>query len=224
MKPGDMATSDRRSEPRPESPARRRSRRAALWLNLAILVLDAAILIVAARHRRRLDTTFERIVKTQVNSPYQIAKIRSELASMDLTRESLDRELQARLAMARGFEAAEFYLAIDTANRRLRLQFGPETVRETSVIIGEPQVINAEGKTWRFVPLKGAFTVAGKLIDAPWSVPAWVYVRGNTCGRRSSTSASDGETSRRIASRTCASPSIVTPSHDSGAGSGECCA
>ena len=173
-----MVTSDRRSETR-QSPTRRSARRPALWFNLIVLVLSVAILIAAGQHRRRLDREFERIIRTQVDSPYQLAKIRSELASMELTRESLDRELRERLAMARGFEAAEFYVAIDTANQRLRLHFGPEVVREAGVVIGEPRVITAEGKTWRFVPLKGAFTVVGKLVDHPWPVPAWAYAMRN---------------------------------------------
>jgi len=98
---------------------------------------------------------------------------------MDLTRESLDRELQERLAMARSFEAAEFYLAIDTANRTLRLHFGPEIVREAAVVVGEPRVVTAEGKSWQFVPLKGGVTVIGKLVDQPWEVPAWAYAMRN---------------------------------------------
>src|SRR5688572_33228863 len=131
-----MVTSDRRSEVRPQSPSRRSVRRPALWLNLALLSLGLATLVVAQQHRSRLDATFDRIVRTQVSSPHQLAKIRGDLAAMDLTREALDRELQERLAMTRGFEAAEFYLAIDTANRKLRLHFGPEIVRETDVAIG----------------------------------------------------------------------------------------
>jgi hypothetical protein len=174
-----VVTSDRRSEGRPESPSRRRARRPALWLNLVILLAGVATLVAAGEHRRRLDSRFERIAHTQVSSPYHVAKIRNELASMELTRDSLDRELGDRLAMTRNFEAAEFYLAIDTANRRLRLHFGPEVVREGPVVIGEPRVVTAEGKTFRFVPLKGAFTVAGTLVDQPWAVPAWAYALRN---------------------------------------------
>src|SRR5687768_5639602 len=92
-----MVTSDRRSEERPESRTRRSSRRPALWLNLLVLSLGLAILVAAHQHRLRLDAKFERIVRTQVSSPFQLAKIRSDLASMTLTRESLDRELQNRL-------------------------------------------------------------------------------------------------------------------------------
>ncbi|HVR39553.1 MAG TPA: L,D-transpeptidase [Thermoanaerobaculia bacterium] len=174
-----MVTSDRRSEHRPQSPSRRSFRRPALWLNLLVLLLGLAALLGARQHRLRLDTKFERIVQTQVSSPFQIARIRNDVASMDLTRESLDRELRERLAMARSFEAAEFYLAIDTENRRMSLHFGPEIVREAGVVIGEPRVITAQGKTWRFVPLKGALTVIGKLADQPWAVPAWVFAMRN---------------------------------------------
>ena len=174
-----MVTSDRRSEARPQSPSRRRARRPALWLNLSILLLGLAILLVADQHRRRLDAQFAGIVKTQVSSPYQLARIRTDLASMELTRASLDRELRERLAMTEEFQAAEFYLAIDTSKRRLRLHFGPEIVREADVVIGDPLVVKADGKSWQFVPLKGALTVIGKAVDEPWEVPAWAYAMRN---------------------------------------------
>jgi len=170
-----MLASDRRSEERPGSPSRRSFRRPALWLNLVVLCAGLAALVGAQMHRRRLDVTFERIVRTQVSSPHQLANIRSDLASMELTRESLDRELVDRLEMARSFDAAEFYLAIDTSGRKLRLHFGPEIVRETDVVIGEPRVVTASGKSWRFVALKGGLTVIGKLVDQPWDVPPWAY-------------------------------------------------
>jgi len=174
-----MIRSDRRSEHRPQSASRRSVRRPALWLNLFVLFLGLAVLAGARQHRLRLDTRFDRIVQTQVNSPYQLAKVRSDLASMALTRESLGQELQDRLAMARSFEAAEFYLAIDTSNRKLRLHFGPAIAREADVVIGEPRVVTAEGKRWQFVPLKGGVTVIGKLVDQPWEVPAWAWAMRN---------------------------------------------
>lgn len=174
-----MVTSDRRREERPQSPSRRSSRRPSLWLNLLVLCLGLAILVAAQQHRRRLDARFSRIVQEQTSSPFELAKIRSDLASMELTRESLDRQLKERLTMAAGFEAAEFYLAIDTANRRLRLHFGPEIVREAAVVIGEPRTVTAGEKSWQFVPLKGALTVIGKLVDQPWEVPAWAHAMTN---------------------------------------------
>ena len=170
-----MVTSDRRSEDRPQSQSRRTSRRPALWLNLLILFVGLTTLGAAWQHRRHLDTRFEKIVQTQVSSPHDLAKIRSDLASMELTREALGRELEERLAMTRGFEAAEFYLAVDTAKRKLRLHYGPEIVREADVVIGAPRDLTAGGKSWQFVALKGALTVTGKLVDEPWEVPAWAY-------------------------------------------------
>jgi len=171
--------SDRRSEARLQSPSRRSVRRPALWLNLVILCAGLAALGGAHAHRRYLDATFERIVQTQASAPYELAKIRSDLAAMAVTREALDEELEERLAMVRGFEAAEFYLAIDTTNRKLRLHFGPEIVREAGVVIGEPRIITADEKTWRFVALKGALTVVGTLVDQPWEVPAWAHAMRN---------------------------------------------
>jgi hypothetical protein len=175
-----VVTSDRRTEHRPQSPSRRSARRPALWVNLSLLLLGVAIVLFAYEHRRRLDATFARIVKTQLSSPYEVAAIRAELSSMELTRASLDREIQNRLAMSTAFEAAEFYLAIDTANGKLRLHFGPEIVREAAVVIGEPRVVQADGRSWQFVPLKGALTVIGKLVDEPWDVPAWAWAMADT--------------------------------------------
>lgn len=148
-------------------------------MNLVVLLVGTAILLFAYEHRRRLDATFARIVRTQLNSPYQLAKIRAELSSMELTRASLDREIQNRLAMTAAFEAAEFYVAIDTASHTLRLHFGPEIVREAEVVVGEPLVVKVDGRSWQFVPLKGALTVIGKLVDEPWEVPAWAWAMRN---------------------------------------------
>lgn len=39
-----LVTCDRRGEPRPDSPTRRRARRPALWLNLALLLIGVATL------------------------------------------------------------------------------------------------------------------------------------------------------------------------------------
>ena len=174
-----LVTSDRRRQRRPLSPSRRSARRPALWVTLSILLLGVALLVFAYEHHRRLDATFARIARTHVSSPYQLARIRADLSSMELTRASLDRELQNRLAMTTAFEAAEFYLAIDTSKHTLRLHFGPEIVREAPVVIGEPRVVRADGRSWQFVPLKGALTVVGKLVDAPWEVPPWAYALRN---------------------------------------------
>jgi len=174
-----VVTSDRRNEVRLQSRSRRSARRPALWFNLLVLFLGLATLAMAQQHRFRLDKRFDQIVKTQASSPQEVAKIRGDLAAMTLTRESLDRELADRLAMARSFEAEEFYLAIDTSNHTMRLHFGNDVVREMSVVIGAPRTVTAMGKTWSFVPLKGAFTVTGKLVDQPWLVPAWVYAMRN---------------------------------------------
>lgn len=98
---------------------------------------------------------------------------------MELTRDALDRELQSRLAMTESLQAEQFYVAIDTVNKRLRLHYGPEIVREAAVEIGDARTVKSGDKTWEFAPLKGALTVTGKLVDGPWPVPAWAYVVRN---------------------------------------------
>lgn len=171
--------SDRRGEDRPESRPRRGWARPSLRFNLLVLLFGLVILVVAFQHRRTLDATFARIVRKQESLPVQIAAVRSELASMELTREGLDRELKSRLAIAEDFRAEQFYLAIDTGNRRLRLHYGPEIVRDAAVVVGDARNVTFEGKTWEFAALKGALSVTGKLLDPAWPVPPWAYVVRN---------------------------------------------
>jgi hypothetical protein len=183
-----MLTSDRRSEERPQSPSRRSVRRPALWLNLIVLCAGLAALVGAHMHRRRLDTRFARIVRTQVSSPYQLRT--SEAIRFDGTDARVARSGVGR-SSGDGTElrCRGVLLAIDTSSRKLRLHFDSEIVRETDVVIGEPRVVTAEGKSWRFVPLKRGLTVIGTLVDQPWDVPPWAYAMRNvlfrTCCRQS---------------------------------------
>jgi hypothetical protein len=73
------------------------------------------------------------------------------------------------------FREQQFYIAIDTSHRKLRLQFGSTIVRECDVLIGPPLEIESEGTTWKFVAFKGAMNATGKFQDYPWPVPPWVY-------------------------------------------------
>lgn len=60
-----------------------RARRPPLWFNLLVFFLGLAGLIVAVVHESRLDAHYARINERSASLPYQTAKIRSELASMD---------------------------------------------------------------------------------------------------------------------------------------------
>lgn len=159
---------------------RMRARRPALWVNLAIFLLGLAGLAGARLHTNRLDTHYALIRERQASLPYQTAKIRSGLASQALTTGGLEKELERRLGIARVLASDEFYITIDTANRKLRLQLGSSVVREADITVGEPRTIRVAGKSWKFVPLKGAVTVRAKLMNERWRIPPWVYAMNGT--------------------------------------------
>ena len=102
--------------------------------------------------------------------------MREELATMDLTREQLARELDGRLAYLESLHGSQFYLSIDTARRKMQFRLGPNIVRECDVAVGAARTITArDGRKWTFLPLKGGFTVLGKESDYVWSVPGWLH-------------------------------------------------
>jgi L,D-transpeptidase-like protein len=50
-------------------------------------------------------------------------------------------------------------------------------LREGDITVGEEKTITGQnGKSWTFVPVKGAFPIDGKVVDLDWQVPEWVYV------------------------------------------------
>jgi hypothetical protein len=156
------------------------ARRPALWFSLLVVFLGLVGLAGAQWHENRLDAHYERIRERQASLPYQAAKIRSDLASKELTTEGLEKELERRLGIASVRASDEFYITIDTAKRKLRLQLGSSVVREADITIGEPRAIKVAGKSWEFPPFKGAVTVRGKVINHPWPVPPWVYAMNGT--------------------------------------------
>jgi hypothetical protein len=159
------AQSDRRGFPRPP-----------LRLNLLILAAAVAATIFAARQRREIAAVDARIFDNASSGPSEVNQVKAELAEMELTDETLQKELDGRRAYLVSLESRDFYLSIDTGRKKLSLNFGNDVVRETDVRIGDPLTIpGPDGASWTFVPLKGAFNVAGKEFDVPWRVPPWVY-------------------------------------------------
>lgn len=170
-----MIESNQPSGEQQAPPGRTRARRPALWFSLLVFVLGLGGVAAAQWHENRLDAHYARIRARQASLPYQTAKIRSDLASQELTTDALEQELERRLGLARVLASDEFYITIDTANRKLRLQLGSSVVREAELTVGAPRTIKVAGKSWEFAPLKGAVTVRGKLMNQPWRVPPWVY-------------------------------------------------
>lgn len=159
-----MEGQDRRSFPRPP-----------LWLNLLLLLLGIGGVLYARYHRDQVSTEFSEVIKRQQRTPNDTRKLKEELAEMDLTRAAMQKELQARAQFAQSLKSENFYLSIDTKARKLRFYYGDTVLREGDVQIGEGRTIQAGDKSWTFAPLKGAFTVEGKVVGLNWEVPEWAY-------------------------------------------------
>jgi len=164
----------RRVPVRPGAPERRAFPRPPLWLNLLLLSLGIAGFLFARYHRERVSTQFSRVLAEEARTPADAARMKEELAKLDLTRSDLQRELEGRMKFVTSLKSEDFYLSIDTRSRRLRFYYGDTILREDEVSIGESKTVSANGRTWTFIPLKGAFPVEAKIVDYAWRVPEWL--------------------------------------------------
>jgi hypothetical protein len=167
--------SDRRNQERPERPDRRTFPRPPLWLNLLLLLLGIAGVVYARYHRERVSHEFADVLTREQRTPADVTKIKEELAEMDLNRASLKHELDGRMQFLGSLKSENFYLSIDTKARKLRFYYGDTVLREADVTIGDNKTVTANGKSWTFIPLKGAFPIEAKLVDHAWRIPEWVY-------------------------------------------------
>jgi hypothetical protein len=94
---------------------------------------------------------------------------------MDLTRESLAREVEGRRKLLANLKSEEFYLSVDTREKKLRLHYGDTVLREAPITVGEQREVRLGEKHWTFVPLKGAFPVEAKIAGYDWRIPEWLY-------------------------------------------------
>ena len=166
----------RRNQDRPGASERRSFPRPPLWLNLILLLLGVAVLVFARQHRERVASDFADIINEQARTPADVRKLKEEVADLDLTRTQLQHELEGRLKFATSLKSENFYLSVDTRARKLRFYYGGTVLREDDLTIGESRTVTAPGKSWTFVPVKGAFAVEAKLVGYDWPVPEWVYV------------------------------------------------
>jgi hypothetical protein len=146
--------------------------------SLTLLVLFLLLLvggIAAAIHRRVLESEFGSRVARSRAAPYEIKRIRRELAGLELDEKELANALDTRLKYLEASKRNEFYISIDTRKRDFSFHFGDRTLRDAPVVIGPPRTIVAGKKKWTFAPLTGAFSVESKFEGGPWRVPEWVY-------------------------------------------------
>lgn len=169
--------SDRREESREDSPERRDLPRPPLWLNLFLLLLAVGVGALVIGHRRYLDSKYEGVLEQRLVSPLEVTEMQSELAAMDLTEEQLRSELEGRLEYQDQLKSEDFYIAINTEQKKLIFHYGDRILREAPVEVGpELEIENEQGDSWTFIPLKGAFKVVDKDYAAKWKIPEWVYL------------------------------------------------
>lgn len=168
--------SERRTVGRPESADRRTFPRPPLWLNLALLLFGAALLVFGKYHREQTSARFAHVIEREARTPEDLKAVKRDLVELDLSRDALQKELEGRTKMIAGLKSEDFHLAIDTRERKMRFYYGDKMLRESDVEIGEARTIANGGRSWTFVPLKGAFPVEAKLVDHSWRIPEWVYV------------------------------------------------
>ncbi len=159
-------------------PGRKRSRPTTRSL-LVLFVLILVGAIGATIHRRVLESEFETRVARSQATPYEIKRIRQELADLEVDQKTLAGALDARLKRVEAAKRNEFYVSIDTKRKTLSFRFADKTLRDAPVEVGPPQTIVAGKKKWTFAPLSGSFNVAGKYQDQGWRVPEWAYLRND---------------------------------------------
>jgi hypothetical protein len=170
---------ERRHHGRPDAPDRRSFPRPPLWLNLLLLLLGIGGVLYARYHRKEVSTEFAQVIAEEARTPADVRKAKEEIAEMDLSREQLRQQLAGRAKFVTSLKSEEFYLSIDTRQRKLRFYYGGTVLREADLVPGEARTIAGKDKQWTFVPLKGAFPVEAKIVGYAWRVPEWVYVMKN---------------------------------------------
>ena len=148
-----------------------------MWLNLVLLMLGIAGLLYGRYHREQVSRQFAHVLTQEQRTPADTKQIKEELAEMDLTSQELSRELDGRMKFVKSLKSEDFYLSVDTKEKKLRFFYGDTVLREADVTPGQSQSVkSADGKSWTFVPVKGAFPIEGKAVDYAWRVPEWVYL------------------------------------------------
>lgn len=168
---------ERRQDKRPDAADRRSFPRPPLWLNLLLLLLAFATFAYARYHREQVAKRYSHVLTEEQRTPLDAKKIKEQLADMDLTTTGLKKELDGRAKFLQSLKTEDFYLSVDTQQKKLRFYYGNTPLREADITLGSNEEIKSrDGKTWTFIPLKGAFKINSKIVDYAWQIPEWVYV------------------------------------------------
>src|SRR5919112_917451 len=111
---------ERRHDNRPEGEDRRSFPRPPLWLTLLLLVVAIAGIMYARYDRQRVATRFSRVLNEEQRTPADAKKIKDQLADMDLTKAELEKELNGRAQFLQSLKSSDFFLSVDTQEKKLR--------------------------------------------------------------------------------------------------------
>src|SRR5262249_32279291 len=117
-------------------PDRKKLFRPPLLVNLLLLAVAVLGGAGALAHRRSLDERLDSLLAQDAKAPFEIKKIRRDLAELETDEKTLSQELDTRLKYANAQQAQEFYLVLDRASRRFVFKFGDRVVRDGSFEIG----------------------------------------------------------------------------------------
>jgi hypothetical protein len=159
---------------------------------IVIFVLVLVGAVAAAVHRRVLESEFETRVARSQAAPYEIKRIRNDLAALELDEKALANALDTRLKYLAAAKRNEFYISIDSKKRDFSFHFADKTLRDAPVEIGPPRTIVSGRKQWTFAPLTGSFNVEGKYQDGTWRAPEWVYRMHGTSPPKAGASVKNG--------------------------------
>jgi hypothetical protein len=160
----------------PPGELRRKLPRPSVRFSLALLAAGLLVGGAGALHRRAIDRRLAGLLVAGESAPFEIQRIRRDLADLEVDEHQLSDALAARLKYAESLKARDFYIVIDTKARRMDFKYADRVVRSAPIEIGAPATVTTKsGKRWTFAPVTGAFSVRQKLEGASWKAPEWAY-------------------------------------------------
>ena len=97
---------------------------AKLFTGLFLLLLGIGGLLYARHHREQVSTRFARVIAEEARTPVDLKNAKEQLAELDLSREQLRQELEGRSKFMASLKSENFYLSIDTKQRKVARRVG----------------------------------------------------------------------------------------------------